>query len=52
MEIASPELRAFLLAGTRTAKLATVRVDGQPHVVPIWFLQDTAGEIRRSKTEQ
>ena len=40
MQIASPELRAFLLAGTRTAKLATVRADGQPHVVPIWFLLD------------
>jgi PPOX class probable F420-dependent enzyme len=40
MRIESPELRAFLLAGTRTAKLATVRADGQPHVVPIWFLLD------------
>jgi PPOX class probable F420-dependent enzyme len=40
MHIASPELQAFLLAGTRTAKLATVRADGQPHVVPIWFLLD------------
>jgi len=40
MEIQSPELRAFLLAGTRTGKLATVRADGRPHVVPIWFLVD------------
>jgi PPOX class probable F420-dependent enzyme len=31
------ERRAFLLAGVRTAKLATVRRDGRPHVVPIWF---------------
>jgi PPOX class probable F420-dependent enzyme len=31
------ELRAFLLAGTRTAKLATTRADGRPHVVPVWF---------------
>jgi PPOX class probable F420-dependent enzyme len=31
------ETRAFLLAGTRTAKLATVRADGRPHVAPIWF---------------
>ena len=31
------EWRAFLLAGTRTAKLASVRSDGRPHVVPIWF---------------
>ncbi len=32
--------RAFALAGTRTGKLATVRRDGSPHVVPIWFLLD------------
>jgi PPOX class probable F420-dependent enzyme len=31
------EWRAFLLAGTRTAKLATVRPDGRPHVAPVWF---------------
>jgi hypothetical protein len=32
--------RAFLEEGTRTAKLATVRRDGGPHVVPIWFVLD------------
>ncbi|WP_329572175.1 PPOX class F420-dependent oxidoreductase [Kitasatospora sp. NBC_01266] len=32
--------RAFLTAGTRTAKLSTVRADGRPHVTPIWFLLD------------
>lgn len=31
------EYRNFLLEGTRTGKLATVRNDGRPHVVPIWF---------------
>ena len=34
------EIRAFLLEGTRTAALATVRADGQPHVAPIWFTLD------------
>jgi PPOX class probable F420-dependent enzyme len=34
------ELRDFLTAGTRTGKLATVRADGTPHVVPIWFVLD------------
>jgi PPOX class probable F420-dependent enzyme len=33
----SEECREFLLQGTRTGKLATVRADGRPHVVPIWF---------------
>ncbi len=32
----------FLMARPRTAKLATVRPDGRPHVVPIWF--DLDGE--------
>ncbi len=27
----------FLMAGTRTAHLATVRADGRPHVKPVWF---------------
>lgn len=34
------EVRAFLSEGTRTGKLATVRRDGRPHVVPIWFVLD------------
>lgn len=34
------EVRAFLSAGTRTGKLATVRPDGRPHVAPIWFVLD------------
>ena len=36
----TPEVRAFLLHATRTGKLATVRPDGRPHVVPIWFALD------------
>lgn len=31
------EARAFLLERPRTAKLASVRADGRPHVAPIWF---------------
>jgi PPOX class probable F420-dependent enzyme len=32
--------RRFLSEGTRTAKVVTVRADGRPHVVPVWFLLD------------
>jgi PPOX class probable F420-dependent enzyme len=32
--------RTFLLTGTRTAVLATVRADGRPHAAPIWFTLD------------
>jgi PPOX class probable F420-dependent enzyme len=31
------EIRAYLKAGTRTGKLAVIRLDGSPMVVPIWF---------------
>ncbi len=31
------EVRSFLLGRVRTASLATVRADGHPHVVPVWF---------------
>jgi PPOX class probable F420-dependent enzyme len=36
----SPECRNFLLSGTRTGKLATVRTDGRPHIAPVWFELD------------
>ncbi|MEV6911660.1 PPOX class F420-dependent oxidoreductase [Amycolatopsis sp. NPDC051071] len=32
--------RAFLAEGTRTAVFATVRPDGRPHAVPVWFAMD------------
>ena len=32
--------REFLLVGTRTAKLATVRSSGRPHVAPVAFVLD------------
>lgn len=37
------EVRAFLLERPRTAKLATVRADGRPHIAPVWF--DLDGEL-------
>ncbi len=37
------EQRRFLTAVARTGKLATVRKDGRPHVVPVWF--DLDGDI-------
>ncbi len=37
------ELLQFLTAEpARTAKLATVRPDGRPHVAPVWFVVDPA----------
>lgn len=34
------EYRKFMLDTVRTGKLATVREDGRPHVVPIWYHMD------------
>jgi len=34
------EWHAFVMDGTRTAKVATARKDGRPHVVPVWFVLD------------
>jgi PPOX class probable F420-dependent enzyme len=32
--------REFVMAGTRTGKLAVTRADGRPHVTPVWFVLD------------
>lgn len=40
------EVRSFMREGSRTAKLATVRADGSPHVVPVWFdFDDATGDL-------
>ena len=39
------EVRAFLLEGTRTAKLSVVRKDGSPFVTPVWFLLEDDGSV-------
>ena len=50
-EMTKEEYKEFLLQGTKTGKLATVREDGRPHVVPIWYDLDgdnlvfTTGEM-------
>lgn len=39
-EMGKAEIHQFIMEGTRTGKLATVRKSGHPHVVPIWFVMD------------
>ncbi len=50
------EIIDFLMEGTRTGKLSTVREDGRPHVAPIWFawndgkiIFDTMGDSVKAK---
>ncbi|HEY6789129.1 MAG TPA: PPOX class F420-dependent oxidoreductase [Trebonia sp.] len=35
-----PQVRAFLLEGTRTGKLGYRAADGRPLVAPVWFVLD------------
>lgn len=43
--MAEERWRAFLVERPRTAKLATIRKDGGPHVAPIWIDLDDDGSI-------
>jgi PPOX class probable F420-dependent enzyme len=36
-DMTAKETWDFLMEGTRTAHVATVRADGRPHVKPVWF---------------
>src|SRR3712207_5521874 len=36
------EWRAFVLERPRTAKVATIRADGRPHIAPVWIDVDGA----------
>jgi PPOX class probable F420-dependent enzyme len=39
-KMSKKEIREFLMSGTFTGKLATIRKDGSSHIVPIWFALD------------
>jgi PPOX class probable F420-dependent enzyme len=42
-QMTNEEYKSFMLDRARTAVLATVRTDGRPHTVPIWF--DLEGDV-------
>jgi PPOX class probable F420-dependent enzyme len=43
--MSSAEAWALLRADMRTAKVATTRADGAPHVVPVWFVVAEAAVV-------
>ena len=43
------QISKFLMQGTFTGKLATVKKDGSSHIVPIWFVLD-GGKKKKSAT--
>ena len=46
-EMSKGEIKKFLMQGTLTGKLATVKNDGSSHVVPIWFTVYTGNSGRK-----
>lgn len=46
-EMSRAQIRRFLMQGTLTGKLATVKKEGKPHVVPIWFVVDNSNSKDR-----
>jgi PPOX class probable F420-dependent enzyme len=38
--VTDPQIRSFLLAGTRTGKLSFTAADGRALVAPVWFVVD------------
>ena len=46
-EMSKTEISRFLMQGTFTGKLATVKEDGSSHVVPIWFVLDKRNSRNR-----
>ncbi len=51
MATISQECRNFLMTGTYTGKVATVRADGRPHVAPIWFIVEGDEIVFNTSTE-
>jgi PPOX class probable F420-dependent enzyme len=43
-EMSEKEIRRFLMQGTFTGKLATVKKDGSSHIAPIWFVLDASNK--------
>jgi len=43
------EIKEFLMKDTFTGKLATVKKNGSPHVVPIWFVIEEVNSRNRNK---
>src|ERR671918_250635 len=48
-EMSKAEIGRFLMQGTFTGKLATVKKDGSSYVVPIWFVLDNKNNSSSSR---
>jgi PPOX class probable F420-dependent enzyme len=50
-EMSKKEIKNFLIQGTLTGKLATVKKDGSSHVIPIWFVLDDSNNNSSSEDD-
>ena len=48
-QMTKSEIKEFLMKDTFTGKLATVKKNGSPHVVPIWFVVEEVNSRNRNK---
>lgn len=48
-DMSKKEIRKFLMQGTFTGKLSTVKKDGSSHIVPVWFVLD-GGKKKKKKS--
>jgi PPOX class probable F420-dependent enzyme len=46
------EIRRFLMQGTFTGKLATIKKDGSSHIVPVWFVLESSDKNGNDDREE
>ena len=49
-DMSKKEIRKFLMQGTFTGKLSTVKKDGSSHIVPVWFVLDGGKKKKKKKS--
>lgn len=49
-DMSKKEIRKFLMQGTFTGKLSTVKKDGSSHIVPVWFVLDGGKKKKKRST--
>lgn len=45
--MSNKEVRKFLMKGTFTGKLGTIRKDGSSLVIPIWYIVDERNSVNK-----
>jgi PPOX class probable F420-dependent enzyme len=51
-DMSKKEIRKFLMQGTFTGKLATIKKDGSSHIVPVWFVLESSDKNGNDDREE